>query len=78
MQHIAGGGADELSSIKAELSRATNAEQMRWRHSQQLVLRIAEGLKNMPVVDAGLANGTLTSEVVGNTSKIYILCGRPY
>jgi hypothetical protein len=43
---------DQLSSIKQQLTHATSEEGMRWRHSQQLVLRIATGLKNLPVIES--------------------------
>lgn len=63
LSDITSGAAQGLSGIKQELSAATSEENQRWRHSQQLVLRIAEGLRDMPVVENAAAGGGLTAGV---------------
>lgn len=62
-------GADKLSTIKSELHKATSEESVRWRHSQQLILKIATGLKNMPVIDN---NSALTAQSSAQNKKFLI------
>ncbi len=48
--------------MKEELERATSAEQIRWRRTQQCVQKVAEGLRNMPEMDSATA-AALTPQV---------------
>lgn len=52
----------EKVAIKEELCNAVNAEQIRWRHSQECIRKVANGLRNMPVLDATTL-ATLTVQV---------------
>ncbi len=51
--------------LKEELGRATNSEQIRRKRSEQCIKNVAEGLRDMPQLDAATASA-LTSQV-GNT-----------
>ena len=55
-------GASELLPLKEELDRATNSEQIRWKRSQLCIKKVAEGLRDMPQLDATTASA-LTSQV---------------
>lgn len=48
--------------MKEELKRATNAEQIRWRRTQQCIQKVAEGLRSMPEMDSATA-AALTPQV---------------
>eukprot|EP01034_Spumella_vulgaris_P025349 gene25349-31795_t len=65
---------DQLSSIKQQLTHATSEEGLRWRHSQQLVLRIATGLKNMPVIESKTTdNKKILIEAAQNLERDVVL-----
>ena len=55
-------GAVELLPMKEELERATNAENIRSRRTQQCLRRVAEGLRAMPEMDTATA-AALTPQV---------------
>jgi hypothetical protein len=52
----------EVVPLKEELGRATNAEHIRWRRTQQCIQKVAEGLRAMPEMDAATA-AALTPQV---------------
>ena len=58
-----GGGGIGGSNVKAELRRCTNVEEVRWRRAQELIRRVAEGLRDMPKLDSSAA---LTPQVTSH------------
>lgn len=52
----------ELLPLKEELGRATSADHIRWRRTQQCIQKVAEGLRSMPEMDAATA-AALTPQV---------------
>lgn len=56
-------GAADLLQMKDELDKATRAEHIRWRRSQQCIQKVAEGLRDMPILDAATA-ASLTPQVI--------------
>lgn len=60
----------ELAPLKEELGRATSSDQVRWKRSQQCIKKVAEGLRDMPSLDAATASA-LTSQVT--SESLYFL-----
>lgn len=53
--------------MKQELEKASSAEHIRWKHSQLCIKRIAEGLRDLPVIDAA---ATMASAQVGKSNRV--------
>ncbi|KAJ1424562.1 hypothetical protein B484DRAFT_420377 [Ochromonadaceae sp. CCMP2298] len=56
-----GGQGQGLVPIREELGRATSADNVRWRHTKARLTTVAQGLRNMPSLDAA----TLASLTTG-------------
>jgi hypothetical protein len=53
----------DLAPIKEELQRVTSAEMARWKRSQQCLQRVAEGLCDIPALEAA-TEANLTAHVL--------------
>ena len=58
--------------MKEELERATNAENIRSRRTQQCLRRVAEGLRAMPEMDTATA-AALTPQVSSTVCSIDVV-----
>lgn len=61
--------APELLPLKEELGRATSADHIRWRRTQQCIQKVAEGLRAMPEMDSATA-AALTPQVTARHTLV--------